>query len=89
MTILNFIATDLDFDDMRLELLFPNGSMVGDTVCTRVDIREDDVIEATEQFRASLESAEAVTVSEVDGVVPVNIEDNDGMIVTSYNIITF
>ena len=46
---MNFIAADLDFDDMRLELLFPNGSMAGDTVCTRVDI-----------------------------------EDNDGMIVTSY-----
>ena len=84
MTNLNFIASDLDFDDMRLELLFPNGSMAGDTVCMRVDIREDDVIEATEQFRASLDSVEAVTVSEVDGVVPVNIEDNDGMIITSY-----
>ena len=74
----NFIFADLDFDNMRLEFLFPNGSMPGDSVCETLVIEDDDVIEATEQFRASLESAEAVTVSEVNGAVPVNINDNDG-----------
>ena len=80
------ITAGLDYIDIKSEFHFPNGSMPGDTSCVTLNIQDDDLIEMTEQFTMSLESAEAVTVAEENGVVPVDIEDNDGMIIINFSL---
>ena len=68
----------LDFLDINPEFTFPVGSTVGDTACVTVSIVDDTLIESTEQFTASLDNAEAVSVNNDENAVLVKIEDNDG-----------
>ena len=77
----DFLAPDISLDIM---LSFPPGSVDGDVDCVTVDVIDDDLLEADEQFFVTLSSPTGGANLAAPSMANVVILDNEGELLVQF-----
>ena len=66
-----------DYNGTMTEVVFPESTMQGETVCGDIIIIDDDVLECSQDFTVAIGSTTLGTVTGPQSQAVITIEDND------------
>ena len=82
--ILMMIGSGEDYNGTMTEVVFPESSMQGETVCGDIVIIDDDALECSQDFTVAIGSTTLGTATGTQSQAVVTIEDNDSKFLTSF-----
>ena len=78
------IGSGEDYNGTVTEVVFPESSMQGETVCGDIVIIDDDALECSQDFTVAIGSTTLGTITGPQSQAVITIEDNDSECVTLY-----
>ena len=68
---------DTDYSSVSMDIIFPEGSMDGDTLCINISITDDMTLEGDETFIVTL-TVSSGDIIEENNMTTITIIDNEG-----------
>ena len=83
---MTLIGSEEDYNGTMTEVVFPESSMQGETVCGDIVIIDDNTLEWSQDFTVAIGSASLGTATGPQSQAVITIQDNDSKCVTLYFI---